>query len=63
MTKKWTPIFLSPGGVMHSFENRSDKKAAVFNISIPGGFEKNMGMITEWYEENSPRRLESIEDK
>ena len=48
---------------MHSFENRSDKKAAVFNISIPGGFEKNMGMITEWYEENSPRRLESIEDK
>ena len=49
---------LAPGGVIHGFENRSDKKAAVLNISIPGGFEKNMPMITNWYKENPPRSLE-----
>lgn len=49
---------LAPGGVMHGFENRSSKKAAVLNISIPGGFESNMKMITDWYEKNPPRSLE-----
>lgn len=51
-------FILAPGGVMHGFENRTNKKAAVLNISVPGGFEKNMSMITDWYQENPPRKLQ-----
>lgn len=42
---------------MHEFENRSDQKAAVLNISIPGGFKSNMKMITDWYKKNPPARV------
>src|SRR5262245_66041566 len=29
---------LLPGGVVHDFENRTNKRAGVLNISAPGGF-------------------------
>lgn len=45
---------LAPGGVTHDFENRSDARAGVFNLSIPGGFEANMPSIVEWFAKNPP---------
>ncbi len=45
---------LAPGGVRHDFENRSDERAGVLNLSIPGGFEKNMPGIADWYREHPP---------
>jgi mannose-6-phosphate isomerase-like protein (cupin superfamily) len=41
-----------PAGVTHDFANRTDAPAALFNVFIPGGFEKNMPEILKWYEEN-----------
>jgi mannose-6-phosphate isomerase-like protein (cupin superfamily) len=38
-----------PAGVMHDFENRTAERAGVLNVFIPGGFEKNMPSIVEWY--------------
>jgi mannose-6-phosphate isomerase-like protein (cupin superfamily) len=45
---------LAPGGVTHDFENRSDARAGVLNISLPGGFEAHMGPIAEWFAKNPP---------
>ena len=45
---------LAPGGVRHDFENRSDARAGVLNLSIPGGFEQNMPGIADWYREHPP---------
>ena len=42
-----------PAGVMHDFRNRSDKSAALFNIFIPGGFERSMPQIVKWFEEQA----------
>ncbi|MEP9389103.1 cupin domain-containing protein [Mesorhizobium sp. KR9-304] len=41
-----------PAGTTHDFANRTDAPAALFNVFIPGGFEKNMPDIVRWYEEN-----------
>ncbi|MGH9801263.1 MAG: cupin domain-containing protein, partial [Blastocatellia bacterium] len=38
-----------PAGVMHDFENTTDKQAGLLNIYIPGGFEKEMPAIVEWF--------------
>jgi mannose-6-phosphate isomerase-like protein (cupin superfamily) len=37
-----------PAGVTHDFENRSDARAGVLNIFIPGGFEKEMPGLVAW---------------
>lgn len=37
-----------PAGVTHDFANRTDQAAALFNVFIPGGFEKNMPDIVKW---------------
>jgi len=34
---------------MHDFENKTDQRAALLNIYIPGGFEKQMPAIVEWF--------------
>jgi len=44
----------APAGVTHDFANRTDKRAGVLNIYIPGGFERDMAGIVEWFE-NQPR--------
>src|SRR5690348_4935427 len=31
-----------PAGVTHDFANRTDARAGLFNVCIPGGFERNM---------------------
>jgi mannose-6-phosphate isomerase-like protein (cupin superfamily) len=38
-----------PAGIEHDFENRSSERAGLLNFFIPGGFEKNMPAIVEWF--------------
>lgn len=38
-----------PAGVMHDFRNDGDDLAVLFNVFIPGGFERNMPMIVDWF--------------
>ena len=45
---------LAPGGMTHDFENRSDARAGVLNISVPGGFEGDMPGIAEWFTQHPP---------
>ena len=45
---------LVPGGATHDFENRSDARAGVLNLSIPGGFEQYMPGIVEWFAKHPP---------
>lgn len=60
--EKWTAapkgsFVLAPGGVTHDFENRSDARAGALNLSFPGGFEKNMPMIVDWFRANPPGKV------
>ena len=41
-----------PRNTIHTFENRTDKKAGMLNFDIPGGFERNMPSMVKWFEEN-----------
>ncbi|WP_053239135.1 cupin domain-containing protein [Sandaracinus amylolyticus] len=43
---------LAPGGMKHDFENRTDARAGMLNISVPGGFEEHMPGIAEWFREH-----------
>lgn len=45
---------LVPGGVTHDFENRSDVRAGVLNLSIPGNFEPHMPSIVQWFTDHPP---------
>lgn len=45
---------LAPAGMVHDFENRSDSRAGVLNISLPGGFEGNMPAIAKWFLQHPP---------
>lgn len=47
---------LVPGGTHHDFENRSDLRAGVLNLSIPGAFEPQMPMIVDWFQKHPPGR-------
>lgn len=38
-----------PAGTIHDFENRTDEPAGLLNIFIPGGFERNMPSIVQWF--------------
>lgn len=38
-----------PAGVTHDFENRTDDPVGLFNVFIPGGFEKDMPAILDWH--------------
>jgi mannose-6-phosphate isomerase-like protein (cupin superfamily) len=41
-----------PAGMMHDFENRSDARVGLLNVFIPGGFERNMPAIVDWFRNN-----------
>jgi mannose-6-phosphate isomerase-like protein (cupin superfamily) len=45
---------LAPGGVTHDFQNRTDQRAGVLNISVPGDFEDRMPAIAEWFAAHPP---------
>lgn len=40
---------LVPGGTPHDFENRTDARAGMLNVSAPGDFEQHMPDIAEWF--------------
>lgn len=42
-----------PAGVMHDFWNDSDARAGVFNLYIPGGFERDMPAIEQWFRDQA----------
>jgi mannose-6-phosphate isomerase-like protein (cupin superfamily) len=48
-------FILAPRGMTHDFENRSQSKAGVLNISVPGNFESNMPGIAEWFANHPPK--------
>ena len=41
-----------PAKTMHDFKNKTDVRAGILNFFIPGGFERNMPAIVQWFEEN-----------
>lgn len=41
-----------PAGTIHDFENRTDEPAGLLNMFIPGGFERSMSSIVEWFANN-----------
>ena len=47
---------LVPGGMTHTFENRSDARTGILNFGVPGGFEAGMPGIVEWFTKNPPGR-------
>jgi mannose-6-phosphate isomerase-like protein (cupin superfamily) len=42
-----------PAGVIHDFENRTERPATIFNVFIPGGFEREMPKIVDWFAQRS----------
>jgi mannose-6-phosphate isomerase-like protein (cupin superfamily) len=38
---------------IHDFKNETNQKAGLLNFYIPGGFEKNMPAIVQWFENNN----------
>ena len=41
----------APAGIIHDFANRTDQRAGMLNIYIPGGFERDMAGIVQWFED------------
>ena len=41
-----------PATIVHDFANRSDARVGLFNVFLPGGFERNMPAIVEWFAAN-----------
>ncbi len=38
-----------PAGIIHDFRNTTEHRACLLNFFIPGGFERNMPMIVDWF--------------
>jgi mannose-6-phosphate isomerase-like protein (cupin superfamily) len=56
--ERWTEatrgaFVLVPGGVPHGFENRTDQRAGMLNVSVPGDFEPQMPGIQAWFLERA----------
>jgi mannose-6-phosphate isomerase-like protein (cupin superfamily) len=45
---------IAPGGTTHDFENRGEVRAGVLNVSVPGGFERDMPGIADWFAKHPP---------
>lgn len=43
-----------PGGAPHDFENRGESPAGFISINVPGGFERALPGIVEWFAANPP---------
>ena len=39
----------APAGTMHDFANETDERVGLLNIYIPGGFERDMPAIVNWF--------------
>lgn len=42
----------APRGVTHDFANRTERRAGLLNLYVPGGFERDMPAIVKWFAEN-----------
>ena len=47
-------FLIAPGGMKHDFENRSHARAGLLNFSVPGGFERDMPGIAQWFVDHPP---------
>jgi quercetin dioxygenase-like cupin family protein len=45
---------LIPGGTTHDFQNRGTARVGFMSINVPGGFERQMPGIVEWFAANPP---------
>ena len=43
---------LIPRGIMHDFRNPANEEAGLLNVFIPGGFERKMPAIVDWFAQN-----------
>ncbi|APR78898.1 Hypothetical protein A7982_04245 [Minicystis rosea] len=43
---------LIPGGVPHTFENHGSEECGFISINTPGGFERKVPGIVEWFADN-----------
>jgi mannose-6-phosphate isomerase-like protein (cupin superfamily) len=41
-----------PAKTIHDFKNQTSEKTGILNFFIPGGFERNMPAIVQWFEDN-----------
>lgn len=41
-----------PAGITHNFRNPTGQPARLLNFYIPGGFERDMPMIVDWFAKN-----------
>ncbi|MEQ8879812.1 MAG: cupin domain-containing protein, partial [Cyclobacteriaceae bacterium] len=41
-----------PSKTIHDFKNKTDQRTGILNFFIPGGFERDMPKIVQWFEEN-----------
>lgn len=46
-------VIVVPATVIHDFANRTDRPAALFNVFMPGGFEKGMPAIVAWFRQQA----------
>ena len=46
-------VIVIPATIMHDFANRTDRPATLFNVFMPGGFEKNMPSVVAWFRQQS----------
>ena len=44
----------APRGVQHDFRNDTSERAGFLNIYVPGGFERDMPAIVDWFAQNPP---------
>lgn len=54
----WTPVakggfVRAAPGVTHDFRNDTSERAGFLNIYVPGGFERDMPAIVEWFARNA----------
>jgi len=58
LTDKWIEagkgtFIRIPRNTMHTFANRTQEKAGMLNIDVPGGFERDLPAMEAWFKENS----------
>ncbi|MCM4163343.1 MULTISPECIES: cupin domain-containing protein [unclassified Arenibacter] len=41
-----------PAKTIHDFKNETNKKTGILNFFVPGGFERNMPSIVQWFNNN-----------
>lgn len=45
-------FILIPENTIHDFRNKADSRSGLLNFFIPGGFERHMPAVVEWFKKN-----------